>query len=218
MEDVPLLDVDAVVRRERFELRLALRCRPGEVVGLIGDIGSGKSTALALLAGEVRAGAGHVRVQGEVWDEPAAGRWVPPERRAVAWLRQRPSLVDDVPAVDQVVAAIGAVDDGNGAALAARREAFALLDALGVPTGVASRQGWTLSGGETQRTALAVTFARAAPLVLLDDPFLALDSRTGVAVRRWLVDRLAARTHTTLVVCSDPADTRHLADRVVELG
>ncbi|MCC6437743.1 MAG: ATP-binding cassette domain-containing protein [Acidimicrobiales bacterium] len=211
------LSVAARVRRDGFELTVELTAAPGEVVGLIGDIGSGKSTVLGLIAGVLRAEEGRVRGPGVVWDEPAASVWVPPEQRSVSYLRQRPQLADDVAAIDQVLAAMAVPNAGNGAAHTARREAMSLLEDLGLHAGVAGRPGWTLSGGEAQRVALAVALAGRASVILLDDPFGAIDSRGGAAVRRWLVDRLARRGRTTIVACADPADTRHLADRVVEL-
>ncbi len=211
------LTVDALVRRGSFSLQARLQAGPGEVIGLVGDVGSGKSTVLALVAGLLRADEGLVQGPGALWDAPSTGVWVPPEQRSVSFLHQRPQLIDDVSALDQVLAALAPATGGNGAAHTARREAMGLLEELGVHAGVAGRPGWTLSGGETQRVALAVALAGRATVILLDDPFGALDTRSGNTVRRWLTDRLARRGRTTLVACSDPADTRHLADRVVEL-
>ncbi|MGD9754516.1 MAG: ATP-binding cassette domain-containing protein [Acidimicrobiia bacterium] len=208
------LSVAALLRREAFTLSIELTVAPGEVVGLVGDIGGGKSTVLDAVAGVLRIEEGRIEGSGRVWDEPAAGVWVPPEHRSVSYLRQRPELVHEVSAVDQVVAAMA---NGNGAVHTTKREAMGLLEDLGVHPGVAGRPGWTLSGGEAQRVALAIALAGRSSIILLDDPFGAIDTRGGVAVRRWLADRLARRGRTTIVACADPADTRHLADRVIEL-
>jgi molybdate transport system ATP-binding protein len=210
------LRIDAVVRRDRFELAVALSAAPGEIVGLVGGVGSGKSTVLELVAGKVRAARGTVHGPQAPWDDPQAGVWVPGSERAVSHLAQRVELDDEVFAVDQVAASL-APGGGNGAAHVVRRDALSLLDELGVHPGVASRPGWTLSGGEAQRVALAVAFARRSSILLLDDPFRALDSRSGIAVRRWIAEHLSRRGRTALVACSDPGDTQHLADRVVEL-
>lgn len=212
------LAVDAVVERDGFRVAVQLAAGAGETVGVIGDIGRGKSTVLSLIAGLTGAAQGFVRGPLEVWDDPAAGIWVDTGHRGVSHLPQRAALVDDVAAIDQVAAA--AADPhrtGNGSADAARGVAEGLLDELGVPAQVYERAGWTLSGGETQRICLARTFATGASVVLLDDPYRALDARSARLVRGWLTGRLAGRTAITVVACSDPQDTIHLADRLVDL-
>ncbi len=218
--------VAATVRRGSFRLAVELQARAGETIGVLGQIGAGKSSVLALIAGVLRAEAGSVRGPDGMWDDPAAGIWLPPERRPLAYLAARSTLVDEIPVIDQVVAATrglnGSTSDAprhtNGSAGARRDQAAALLEELGLPASVAAREGWTLSGGETQRAVLARTFAAAQAVVVLDDPFQALDSRSGDAVRRWLTQRLGSAAHVTVLACSDPRDTEHLADRVIDLG
>jgi molybdate transport system ATP-binding protein len=220
------LVVEATVRREELAVRVALAVGPGETVAVVGAMGSGKSTALALVAGRVAATAGRVIGPTGVWDDPARGVWVGEADRDVALLPQRPHLVDDVPALDQVAAALAVVPadpDHPGVHAGADREgarlrAASVLAALGIPEAVAARDGWTLSGGEAQRVALAAAVTRPAGVLLLDDPFLALDARAGRVARDWLAGRLARHRGCVLVVCSDPADAERLADRVVRLG
>lgn len=197
--------VDAVVRRGAFELRLQLELAAGETVALIGPIGAGKSTALSLISGVIGASEGAVLGPDRIWDDPAAKIWVAPGDRAISHLTQRPTLVDHAPAIDQVKAAT----TGN---------ARLVLAELGLTEGVYSREGWTLSGGEIQRVALAAAVAVPAQILLLDDPFAALDTRTGALVRAWLAERLARRVQSTVLACSDPADAARFADRVIELG
>ena len=178
--------VDAVVRRGDFSLRLQLELAAGETVALIGPIGTGKSTALSLISGAIGADDGQVVGPDQLWDDPAAGIWVAAAQRSVSHLRQRPSLIEDVAAIDQVKAAT----TGN---------ARIILAELGLTEGVYSREGWTLSGGETQRVALAAAVAVPAHIILLDDPFAALDTRTGALVRAWLAERLARRVQSTVL-------------------
>ena len=197
--------VDALVRHDTFEVRVRLELSAGETVALVGPIGAGKSTALSLISGIIGATAGQVHGPDRVWDDPATGIWVPPAERSVSHLRQRPTLIDDVAAIDQVKA----TTTGN---------ARAILAELDLAEGVYVRDGWTLSGGEVQRVALAAAVAVPAMVVLLDDPFAALDARTGALVRAWLAERLARRVHSTILACSDPEDAARLADWVVYLG
>lgn len=216
------LVVAAVVARGAFHLTVDLRVGEGETVGLVGDIGSGKSTVLALVAGHVRVAAGVVAGPDEVWDDPAAGIWVPPEQRPLRYLPARPALMEHVPVIEQVMAAAVQGKDlptrTNGAARAVRERCLALLGEMGLPGPVAEREGWTLSGGETQRALVALAFVSDPPIVVLDDPFRALDSRSGLALRRWLSDRLRSGRQRALLTCADPSDTGHLADRTIDLS
>ncbi len=216
------LRVAANVRQGTFELRTDLSVGEGEIVGLVGDIGSGKSTVLALVAGLLRAVEGTVSGPERVWDDPAQGIWVPSERRELSYLAARPSLIDNVAVIEQVMAAATRAGDGstptNGAARALRERCLGLLDEVGLPASVAERDGWTLSGGETQRAVLVRAFVVGSPVLVLDDPFRALDTRSGLSVRRWLVDRLRAGGHRALLTCADPDDTLHLADRTIAPG
>ena len=107
------LRVAANVRQGTFELRVDLRVGEGEIVGLVGDIGSGKSTVLALVAGLLRAVEGTVSGPELVWDDPAHGIWVPPERRELSYLAARPSLIDNVAVIEQVMAAATQAGDGS---------------------------------------------------------------------------------------------------------
>ncbi|MFN0030448.1 MAG: ATP-binding cassette domain-containing protein [Acidimicrobiales bacterium] len=215
------LVVAATVRQGTFQLQVELRVGDGEIVGVVGDIGSGKSTALALVAGQLRAVGGTVTGPESVWDDPARGIWVPPVERELSYLAARPALIDDVAVIEQVMAAATRGDDStrtNGAARALRERCLALLDEVGLAASVAERDGWTLSGGETQRALLVRAFVAGSPVVVLDDPFRALDTRSGLAVRRWLAERLHAEGQRVLLTCADPADTLHLADRTIPPG
>ncbi len=215
------LAVAATVRLGTFQLRADLVVREGETVGLVGDIGSGKSTVLALVAGQLRAAAGTVTGPESVWDDPARGIWVPTEERQLSYLPARPSLIDNVAVIDQVMAAAYRGDGSsgrNGAARALRERCLIVLKELGLPASVAERDGWTLSGGETQRALLARAFIAGSPVVVLDDPFRALDTRSGLTVRRWLAERLGTGGQRVLLSCADPADTLHLADRTIAPG
>lgn len=194
------LRVDAAVDLDGWSLAVRFAAEPGEVVGLAGGVGAGKSTALRLVAGLEAASSGTVRFGDEVWDDPAVGTFVPGSERPVGFLRQRPELVDDQPARDQV----GGHTD--------------LLVELGLASSVTDRDGWTLSRGETQRVALAAAIGPDPAVLLLDDPFAALDSVTGRHVRDWLAARLAERAGGTLLVASDPADLDRFATRIITLG
>ena len=194
------LTVEATVDLDGLSLAFGFVAASGEVVGLAGGMGAGKSTALRLVAGLVAASTGTVRFGDTVWDQPEAGVFVPVAGRPVGFLSPRPALVDDQPTRNQVGGHIG------------------LLGELGLADSVIERDGWTLSRGETQRVALAAAVGPDPTVLLLDDPFAALDSVTGRLVRHWLRGRLAERTGVTLIAAADPADLGPLATRIVTVG
>ncbi len=200
MACVGTLEVDAVISRDAFSVRACFEAAEGEVVGLAGDIGSGKSTVLAAIAGLLPVSEGSVRFEDEAWDDPATGARKPAVERAVGYLPQRPSYPDEVTGPELLG------DDGL------RR-----IEDIGLRPDVVERAAWTWSGGETQRIALLAALQDDPALLLLDDPFAALDRRTGTLVREQLAGWLASRSGPTVLVTSDPADLARFASRVVTL-
>src|SRR4051794_37422319 len=207
--------VDAVLEVALGDLRLDahLTAAPGEVVALLGPNGAGKTTALRALAGLVALDAGHVRVDGEVLDDPALGMFRPPEQRAVTVVFQDHLLFPHLSALDNV--AFGLRARGIGRA-EARREAAGWLDrfSLAAKAGDKPRR---LSGGQAQRVALARALAPNPRLLLLDEPLAALDAGTRTTVRRDLRRYLDAFDGATILVTHDPLDALALATRVVIL-
>src|SRR4051794_35334411 len=207
--------VDAVLEVALGDLRLDahLTAAPGEVVALLGPNGAGKTTALRALAGLVALDAGHVRVDGEVLDDPALGMFRPPEQRAVTVVFQDHLLFPHLSALDNV--AFGLRARGIGRA-EARREAAGWLDrfSLAAKAGDKPRR---LSGGQAQRVALARALAPGPRLLLLDEPLAALDAGTRATVRRDLRRHLDELTGAAVVVTHDPLDAIALASSVVIL-
>ena len=150
------------------------------VIGVEGPSGAGKSTLLKILAGVQRADRGQVRVGGEIWQDDRV--FVPPWRRSVAWVPQDALLFPHL-SVRRNLAYGGA---GNIDEIARELEIEALLD----------RYPRHLSGGEKQRVALGRALAAPAGLLLLDEPFSALDP----ALRDRIRDRVRARSRDRKVV------------------
>ncbi len=170
---------------------LDLDLRPGEFVALLGRSGSGKTTLLRALAGLDRG------AEGEGWV---------PERRSVVFQDAR--LLPWATVLDNVVLGLGGRDP-----LAAGRRALAEVGLDG------HEDDWpkTLSGGEAQRAALARALVREPELLLLDEPFGALDALTRVRMHA-LVQQLHARHRpAVLLVTHDVDEAVLLADRVLVL-
>jgi thiamine transport system ATP-binding protein len=174
--------------------QFSLVAQPGEVTAVSGASGSGKSTLLDLLAGFLRPGSGSIRLDQQDLVP------LPPEARPVSLLLQSDSLFDHLGAARNVSLGLPA---GTSRAEARKRVDAALAE-VGLE-GVGNQLASTLSGGQKQRVALARTLLRARPLLLLDEPFSALDDQTRMAVRD-LVRTLTIRHHWHTILVSHHAD------------
>jgi molybdate transport system ATP-binding protein len=202
------------IRRGELALDVVLDCPPG-VTCVMGPSGSGKSTILAALAGLVLPDAGRIALGDEVWLDRRAGGAarvnVAVHARQLAYVFQGLALFPHMSALGNV---------GYGMLGVAHRDragkAQALLDRVGVGH-LARRRPRTFSGGEAQRVALARALARAPRLMLLDEPFSALDRELRgqlIALVRELVGELGVPlVHVTHSV----AEARLLADQVVRI-
>ena len=197
-------------RGDGFALAVELRCPPG-ITCVMGASGSGKSTVLGVLAGLVVPDRGRVVVGDDVWLDRAKGVDLPVHHRRLAYVFQGLALFPHMTARHNVEYGMHDVARADRPA-----KARALLARLGVGH-LAERRPRTFSGGEAQRVALARALARSPKLVLLDEPFSALDRDLRaqlVALVRELASELAVPVvHVTHSV----SEARQLADQVVRL-
>jgi molybdate transport system ATP-binding protein len=214
--------------RGSFVLALDLAVAPGEVVALLGPNGAGKSTALAALAGLLPTDGSRVVVDGEVLDGQvldgqvldgpapdgsASAVHVPARARRVGTVFQDHRLFPHLTALENV--AFGPRSRGVPAR-AARARALDELRRVGLAELAGHRPG-SLSGGQSQRVAVARALAADPRLLLLDEPLAALDAEQRPAVRAAIADVLSAVPVATVLVTHDPVDAVALADRVVVL-
>lgn len=210
------LSAEIEVRRAGFRLDVRLAVPPGEVLAVLGPNGSGKSTLLGVLAGLVRPSAGAVRVGERTLLDVAEHVDLPPHKRNVGLLAQDPLLFPHLSALANV--AFGPRSRGVGRR-PAEELAGAWLSEVDA-SALADRRPAALSGGQAQRVALARALATEPDLLLLDEPFAALDVDAAPAlrglVRKVLRDR--GGRQATLLVTHDPLDALVLADRVLVLA
>ncbi len=154
-----------------------------------------------------------VTVDGEVLTDTAHGLSVPPRRRGVGWLTQRPLLFGHLDAADNVAFGLRARGVPRRAARADARER---LDAFGAGP-LATRRPGALSGGQAQRVSITRALATDPRVLLLDEPLASLDVGVAQQVRRVLHDAQRAAPRTTLLVTHDLLDVLLLADRAVVL-
>lgn len=177
---------------------------PGEVVALLGASGCGKSTLLRAVAGLDTPDSGRVLLDGQpVRDHDP--------RCAVAF--QEPRLLPW-----RTLAGNTALGLPRGTPRTRGRERVAeLLELVGLAR-FADHRPRSVSGGMAQRAALARALARRPGVLVLDEPFAALDALTRLSMQDLLLDVLAATPTTVLLVTHDVDEALHLADRVVVLG
>lgn len=178
----------------------------GSILCLLGASGSGKSSALRLIAGLERPTSGRITLDGQVVAGP--GGHVEPERRHVGMVFQDFALFPHL-----TVAANVAFGVRGRLRAEIERTVITLLGDVGLADR-RDRYPHMLSGGERQRVALARALAPRPRLLLMDEPFSSLDSRLRDQVRDLTIDLLRRTGTTTILVTHDPAEAMRVADRV----
>ena len=205
-----ILDGRIGLSRGGFRLDLELRIGAGEVVALLGPNGAGKTTTLRALAGLTPLSDGWITMDDRDWDR-TPGIFVPAAERAVGVVFQDHLLFRHLSVIDNVAFGLRARGmrrrEANGRALG-------WLSAVGLDS-LAEAKPARLSGGQSQRAALARALATDPRLLLMDEPLSALDAGTRVAVRSELKRHLSTFTGASLVVTHDPLDAMVLADRIM---
>jgi molybdate transport system ATP-binding protein len=195
--------------RGAFALDVALSLPSGGVSALFGPSGCGKTTLLRCLAGLERAPGGRVVVDGEVWQDDAAGVFVPTHRRAVGVVFQEASLFEHLDVRANVEFGWRRLPPLQRRVSVDEAVAWTGIEPLlrRMPAG--------LSGGERQRVAIARALAVSPRLLLMDEPLAALDAARKAEILP-AVERLNALSGITIVYVSHAiAEVARLADHVV---
>jgi sulfate/thiosulfate transport system ATP-binding protein len=180
----------------------------GSLTALLGPSGSGKSTLLRVIAGLERPDAGTVEIDGR----DATGQ--PPQRRGVGFVFQHYAAFKHMTVRENIAFGLK-VQRRPRAEI--RRRVDELMDLVQLP-GLADRYPAQLSGGQRQRMALARALAVEPQVLLLDEPFGALDARVRKELRAWL-RRLHDEVHvTTVFVTHDQEEAMEVADRIVVMN
>jgi iron(III) transport system ATP-binding protein len=186
-----------------------LEVASGRFVAILGASGCGKTTLLRLVCGFERVDAGTISIGDRRVAGP--GMHVAPEQRHVGYVAQEGALFPHLSVADNIV---------FGLPLRRRRahdRVAELLELVGLPTEFATRPPHQLSGGEQQRVALARALAPEPTLVLLDEPFSALDTALRAETRQAVAAALSAAGTTALLVTHDQPEALSMADPVAVL-
>jgi molybdate transport system ATP-binding protein len=195
-------------QREPIPLDLALDVAPGELLALVGPSGSGKSTTLRAVAGLTRVAAGHITCAGRTWFDSARGINIPARVRRVGLVFQSYALFPHLTALENVAQAL---TDRPGALR--RGEAQAYLERVHLG-GLEDRKPAELSGGQQQRVAVARALARRPDVLLLDEPFSAVDRMTRQRLQRELAGLRRDLSMPVIFVTHDLEEAARLADRL----
>ena len=189
-------------------LDVAIACRPGELLALVGPSGSGKTTVLRSIAGLYRPAQGCIISGGDTWLDCDTGVMVPPQARSVGLVFQDYALFPHLSALDNVRLAMQHVAEPERSARSKALLARVHLD------GLEARTPERLSGGQRQRVAIARALARDPRVLLLDEPFSAVDRTTRERLKDELVSLRRSLEIPIILVTHDLEEAQALADRL----
>lgn len=205
---IPKLKLSGVSRSFDENLALAptdLTIAEGEFICVVGPSGCGKSTMFNIIAGVLQPSAGSVALD---------GRDITGKAGEVGYMLQKDLLLPWRTVLDNIC--LGAILDGRNTGKQ-RAEGVALAERYGLGEFI-NHYPAALSGGMRQRVALMRTLAMHRDVLLLDEPFGALDSMTRMAMQKWLLAVWAAEKRTVVFVTHDIDEAIFLADRIVVMS
>lgn len=198
------------VERAGFDVSVDLDVAGGDCLAILGPNGAGKSTILGALAGLVPLKRGEIRLGERVLD---GAEHLAPEHRRITLLEQKPRLFPHLTVHENL-------EFGPRAQRKSRRQARGIADAWLERIGLPDIGRWKparLSGGQQQRVAIARALAAEPEVLLLDEPFAALDAESAPSIRRMLTDELERTGTTSVLVTHDLSDAWQWASRCLVL-
>lgn len=199
------LEFSAKRRLGQFDYDAAFTAKD-EILVLFGHSGAGKSLTLQFTAGLLRPDEGRIAIEGHDVFDSRGKLNLPPQARRVGYVVQELALFEHMNVEDNVAFGLPSRADRSKRV----PELLHLLDLAGYE----KRRPRSLSGGQRQRVALARAIAREAPLLLLDEPFSALDDSLRTSMRKELLRLRSELGLTILFVTHDLREAHFLADRV----
>lgn len=209
----PMLKI-RLLQNSPMPVKVSLECAPGELHALVGPSGSGKTTVLRMIAGLRDAQQGLIECDTAVWfkrdDIQGSKESLPPAYRSCGFLFQQYALFPHLNAIDNICIPLY-----NQLATKDERRAHAmqLLKRMGISE-LANRLPSQLSGGQQQRVALARALARQPKVLLLDEPFSAIDTPTRQDLYKTLAELRKDLDIPILLVTHDLREADLLADKI----
>ena len=200
-----------ISQQQPIPLAVDIECRAGELLALVGPSGSGKSTILRTIAGLHQPEAGFIRCDDELWFDHQQRFSIPTQSRHIGFVFQDYALFPHLTALQNVEIALGHLERSLRESRA--RELLAQVNLKGLEL----RLSDNLSGGQRQRVALARALARDPKVLLLDEPFSAVDQMTRRKLQQELVILRRNINIPILLVTHDLDEAAMLADRLYVL-
>lgn len=211
MAESPVLSVS--LREERpIPLNVQFDCPAGEILALVGPSGSGKSTVLRSIAGLYAPQYGNIRCMGETWLDTQARTMLPTHRRRLGMVFQSYALFPHMNVLRNIMTPLDELTPVEREARA--RELVAKMHLAGLE----ERMPAQLSGGQQQRVALARAMSRDPKVLLLDEPFSALDKAVRHELYDELLDLRGSLNIPVVLVTHDFSEAQLLGDAVIVLN
>lgn len=201
------MDLNLSIKKKlpHFDIDVSFSCRKGRLLVLVGPSGAGKTTLVRMLAGLDRPDHGRIAYDGETWVDTDKGMFLPPQKRHVGYVFQEYTLFPHLSVAKNV--AFSAADKGDVPSLLRRFNIWHLKD----------RKPDKISGGERQRCAICQAMARRPRLLLLDEPFSALDAVTRQNLREELQKLKQELSIPIIHVTHDISEALYLGDDVLPM-
>ncbi len=208
------LEVDIEKRAGSFHLRAAFFCEK-ETLGILGASGSGKSMTLKCIAGIEKPDRGRIVLDGRVLFDSDQRINLPPQIRRTGYLFQQYALFPGMTVRQNILCGLHAEKDKRKR----EEQADAMMDMLQI-SGIASLRPESLSGGQAQRTALGRILVSGPDLLMLDEPFSALDTHLRLKLQAELKNILSGYGRGIILVTHDRDEAFRMCDRlgVMEQG
>ena len=202
-----MIDLDLIFNYENSPMHFVLQVEQGERLAIIGESGAGKSTLLNLIAGF------ETPTSGQILLNDCDHTQTQPAERPVSMLFQDNNLFPHLTVAQNIGLALAPSLSLNATQQQQVRE---IAEKMGLES-LLSRRADQLSGGQKQRVALARTLLRDKPILLLDEPFSALDPIRRHELQQFILDICIERNLTFLMVTHQLEETKNLFTRVVEI-
>lgn len=202
-----MIDLDLIFNYENSPMHFVLQVEQGERLAIIGESGAGKSTLLNLIAGF------ETPASGQILLNDCDHTQTQPAERPVSMLFQDNNLFPHLTVAQNIGLALAPSLSLNATQQQQVRE---IAEKMGIEP-LLSRRADQLSGGQKQRVALARTLLRDKPILLLDEPFSALDPIRRHELQQFILEICIERNLTLLMVTHQLEETKNLFTRVVEI-
>lgn len=202
-----MLTVDVQIDFKGYQLSTQLDIQPGKTVGLYGKSGIGKSTLLKVIAGLQHPSSGRVSFDQTVWNDTPHKTFVPPQKRSIGMVFQDFALFPNLSVMENLKFA----QRNSDQELATLVDTFDIRDIL-------DQSPNEISGGQKQRVAIGRALCYNPKVLLMDEPFAALDDEIKESIKILLRSYITDHKKTALIASHDIQDLAFFTDDIIKLG